>query len=54
MLSVSVNPATLAPGFYSATVLITTAGATGSPASVSVRLVVRKKPRNPGGGRKPV
>ena len=53
MLSVSVNPATLAPGFYSATVLITAAAGTGSPASVSVRLVVRKKPRNQG-GRKPV
>ena len=53
MLSVSVNPATLAPGFYSATVLITAAAGAGSPASVSVRLVVRKKPRNQG-GRKPV
>ena len=53
-LSVSVNPATLAPGSYLATVLITAAGATGTPASVSVTLVVRNRDRNPGGGRKPV
>jgi len=53
-LSVSVNPATLAPGSHSATVVITAAGATGSPASVSVTLAVRNRDRNPGGGRKPV
>jgi len=54
MLSVSMNPATLVPGSYSATVLITAAGATGSPASVSVTLVVRTRDRYPGGGRKPL
>ena len=41
MLSVSANPATLAAGSYSATVLITAAGATGSAAAVSVALVVQ-------------
>jgi uncharacterized protein (TIGR03437 family) len=40
-LSVSVKPATLAAGYHSATVLITAAGASGSPASVSVTLVVQ-------------
>jgi uncharacterized protein (TIGR03437 family) len=40
-VSVSVNPATLAAGSYSAAVLITASGATGSPASVSVTLVVQ-------------
>lgn len=40
-LSVSVSPATLAAGSYSATVLITAAGTTNSPASVSVMLVVQ-------------
>ncbi len=40
-MSVSVNPATLAAGSYSAAVLITAAGATGSPASVPVTLVVQ-------------
>ena len=54
VLSVSVNPASLAPGFHSTTVLITAAGTTGSQATVSVRLVVRNKDRNPGSGRKPL
>jgi uncharacterized protein (TIGR03437 family) len=40
-MSVSVSPVTLAAGSYSATVLITATGATGSPASVSVTLVVQ-------------
>jgi uncharacterized protein (TIGR03437 family) len=40
-MSVSVNPETLTAGSYSATVLLTAAGATGSPASVSVTLVVQ-------------
>ena len=41
VMSVSANPATLPAGSYSATVLITAAGATGSPASVSVTFVVQ-------------
>jgi uncharacterized protein (TIGR03437 family) len=40
-LSVSVNPATLAPGTYTASVQITASGATGSPASVGVTLTVQ-------------
>ncbi len=41
MLSVSLNPANLAPGTYNSAVQITAAGATGSPASVAVTLVVQ-------------
>jgi uncharacterized protein (TIGR03437 family) len=40
-LSVSVNPANLSAGSYSATVQITAPGASGSPASVGVTLVVQ-------------
>jgi uncharacterized protein (TIGR03437 family) len=40
-LSVSMNPANLAAGTYTGTVQITAAGATGSPASVTVTLVVQ-------------
>ena len=40
-LSVSVNPANLAAGSYSGNVTITSAGAAGSPASVSLTLVVQ-------------
>jgi uncharacterized protein (TIGR03437 family) len=40
-LSVSVSPTNLAAGSYSATVLIIAAGATGSPVSISVSLVVQ-------------
>jgi uncharacterized protein (TIGR03437 family) len=40
-LSVSVNPANLSAGSYSATVRTTAAGASGSPASVGVTLVVQ-------------
>ena len=40
-MSVSVNPAGLLAGTYSATVRISATGATGSPASVSVTLVVQ-------------
>ena len=39
-LSVSVNPASLAPGSYTGNVQVAAAGATGSPASVTVALVV--------------
>jgi hypothetical protein len=41
MLSVSVNPATLAAGTYTANVQIAAAGASGRPASVGVTLVVQ-------------
>jgi uncharacterized protein (TIGR03437 family) len=40
-LSVSLNPANLAAGTYSSAVEITAAGATGSPASVAIALVVQ-------------
>ncbi len=40
-LSVSVNPANLAAGTYTSAVPITAAGATGSPASVAITLVVQ-------------
>jgi len=40
MLSVSVNPANMPAGTYTGSVLITAAGASGSPASVTVTLVV--------------
>jgi uncharacterized protein (TIGR03437 family) len=40
-LSVSVNPANLAVGTYSANVQISAAGATGSPASIAVALTVQ-------------
>jgi uncharacterized protein (TIGR03437 family) len=39
-LSVSVNPANLAAGTYTSTVPITVAGASGSPASVAITLVI--------------
>jgi uncharacterized protein (TIGR03437 family) len=40
-LSVSINPANLAPGTYSAAVQVTAAGATGSPTSIAITLVVQ-------------
>lgn len=40
-LSVSINPANLAAGTYTTTLQITAAGATGSPASIAVTLVVQ-------------
>jgi uncharacterized protein (TIGR03437 family) len=40
-LSVSINPANLAAGTYTAAVQITAAGATGSPASVTITLAVQ-------------
>ncbi len=43
-LSVSVNPATLAAGSYSAVVLISPAGASGSPVSVLVTLEIQSLP----------
>jgi len=39
-LSVSINPANLAAGTYTATVQVTAAGASGSPASIAITLVV--------------
>jgi uncharacterized protein (TIGR03437 family) len=40
-ISVTLNPANLAPGTYSGTLQITAAGAGGSPASIAVTLVVQ-------------
>jgi len=40
-LSVSVNPANMAAGTYTSAVQITAAGATGSPASIAITLVVQ-------------
>jgi uncharacterized protein (TIGR03437 family) len=40
-LSISVNPANLAAGTYTAAVLVTAAGATGSPSSIAITLVVQ-------------
>ncbi len=40
-LSVSVNPANLAAGTYTTTLQITASGATGSPASVAIALIVQ-------------
>jgi uncharacterized protein (TIGR03437 family) len=40
-LSISVNPANLAAGTYTAAVQVTAAGATGSPSSIAITLVVQ-------------
>lgn len=46
-VSVSMNPANLAAGTYQGTIQITSAGATGSPASIAVTLVVTGAPPAP-------
>jgi uncharacterized protein (TIGR03437 family) len=40
-MTVSINPANLAAGTYTTTVAVTAAGATGSPASIAITLVVQ-------------